>query len=242
MLFDWSNITSKEEFATKVTAMVAQFSELLSPADRLKLLFDLENSLYEQAGKASIAYNNGLHTKHRHINYHQFFIDRIRPNSNVLDIGCGNGALSSDIANNVSNLNIIGIDLSPDNIVYAVRKFSHPQINYICGDVLKDLPQGRFDYIVMSNVLEHLPQRTAFLQQLLKLYNPKSVLIRVPIFERDWRVPLKEELGIDYRLDHTHFIEYKKGEFENEVALAGLNIKEKIINWGEIWAECIPGN
>ncbi len=242
MLFDWNNITLKEEFATKVAAMVAQFSELLPPADRLKLLFDLENKLYEQAGRASVAYDNGVHTKHRHINYHQFFIERIKPQSKVLDIGCGNGALTFDIAEHVSEVMIVGIDLNSHNIEQARKNFSHQQIQYICGDVLKDLPQDHFDQIVMSNVLEHLPERVGFLQKLIELYHPQNILIRVPVFERDWRVPLKQELGMDYRLDQTHFVEYKKGEFEQEMQLAGLEIKEKIINWGEIWVECVPSN
>ncbi len=240
MLFDWNSPLSNEEFSTKVAEMVEQFGLQLSASERLKLLFDLENKLYEQAGKASIAYNGGVHTKHRHINYHQFFIERVAPNSKVLDIGCGNGALTFDVANQVSGVNIIGIDLNPENIAYASKNFSHRQVQYVCGDVLKDLPHVEVDCIIMSNVLEHLPDRAQFLQQLIKLYAPKTLLLRVPTFERDWRVPLKEELGIDYRLDKTHFIEYKKGEFESEVAVAGLVIKEQIINWGEIWAVCVP--
>lgn len=240
MTFDWDEGMLKEEFAQNIALLVEQFGMNLSASERLQLLFDLESKLYEQAGRASVAYDNGVHTKHRHINYHQFFIERVQSQSNVLDIGCGNGALTFDVAKHVAAVRIVAIDLNARNIEQARKKFSHPQIQYICGDVLKDLPQAHFDQIIMSNVLEHLPERVAFLQELIKLYRPKSILIRVPVFERDWRVPLKEELGIDYRLDQTHFIEYKKGEFENEIAIAGLEIKEKIINWGEIWAVCIP--
>lgn len=242
MLFDWDDSMTKEAFAQKIASIVEQFGVQLSASERLQLLFDLENKLYEQAGRASAAYDNGIHTKHRHINYHQFFIERIKPQSKVLDIGCGNGALTFDIAKHVFVVKIVGIDLNFHNIEQARKNFSHQQIQYICGDALKDLPQDHFDQIVMSNVLEHLPERVGFLQKLIDLYHPKNILIRVPVFERDWRVPLKQELGMDYRLDQTHFIEYKKGEFEQEMKLAGLEIKEKIINWGEIWAECVPSD
>lgn len=242
MHLDWEDSMTKEVFAQMVASTVEQFGVHLSASERLQLLFDLENKLYEQAGRASVAYDNGVHTKHRHINYHQFFIERIKPQSKVLDIGCGNGALTFDIAKHVFEVKIVGIDLSSHNIEQARKNFYHQQIQYICGDVLKDLPQDHFDQIVMSNVLEHLPERVGFLQKLIDLYHPKNILIRVPVFERDWRVPLKQELGMDYRLDQTHFVEYKKGEFEQEMQLAGLEIKEKIINWGEIWVECVPSN
>lgn len=242
MVFDWNDAITKGDFSKKVAELIEQFSLQLSTSDRLKLLLDLEARLYEQTGRAAIAYGNGVHTKHRHINYHQFFIDRIPMHSKVLDIGCGNGALTQDIACKVTDVAIVGIDLNPHNIDYARKQFAHPSVQYICGDVLKDLPRAQFDYIVMSNVLEHLPERVGFLKQLVTLYNPSSILVRVPVFERDWRVPLKEELGIDYRLDATHYIEYKKGQFEQELAESGLVIKEKLVNWGEIWAECAPGS
>jgi hypothetical protein len=86
-------------------------------------------------------------------------------------------------------------------------------------------------------VLEHIEKRVEFLRMLQDKYQPKKFLIRVPIFERDWRVPLKQELGVDYRLDATHFIEYRQEEFAAEMQQAGLTILHIQVNWGEIWAE-----
>lgn len=107
----------------------------------------------------------------------------------------------------------------------------------IHGDVLKDLPNDRFDTIVLSNFLEHIEDRVGFLQYCQKKINPIRYLIRVPIFTRDWRVPLMQELGVDYRLDVTHCIEYTKELFIEELALAGLKISFIDVQWGEIWAE-----
>jgi hypothetical protein len=59
------------------------------------------------------------------------------------------------------------------------------------------------------------------------------VLLRVPSFERDWRVPLKQELGIDYRLDPTHFTEYTLESFAQEVGSAGLRVVHQECRWGE---------
>jgi len=208
----------------------------MSPSESLRYLFDLENRIYHFQGQESIRYGNGIHTKHKHIKYHDFFTDNIKVGSKVLDIGCGNGALTYDIASKVKKSSVFGIDLSQSNIDFAKLNFSNSNITYVCGDALKDLPNMKFDIIVMSNVLEHIEKRVEFLKKLKKTYKPKNILLRVPIYERDWRVPLKDELGVDYRLDDTHYIEYKQDEFWEEMKLSGLKPLKYFIKWGEIWA------
>jgi hypothetical protein len=99
------------------------------------------------------------------------------------------------------------------------------------------LPCGeKFDLIVLSNVLEHLENRPQFLRKLCDTFSPSRILLRVPMFERDWRVPLKQELGMDYRLDSTHFTEYTPESFSDEISAAGLLIIHQEVRWGEIWA------
>ncbi|HOV15569.1 MAG TPA: class I SAM-dependent methyltransferase [Spirochaetota bacterium] len=209
----------------------------LSPAESLKLLFELENKIYQIQGRESIRYGNGIHTKHKHIKYHDFFTENIKSGSKVLDIGCGNGSLTYDIGSKVEKSIVFGIDLVQSNIDFALTNFKRENITYVCGDALNDLPDMRFNVIVMSNVLEHIEKRIVFLKQLKSRYKPNKILLRVPIYERDWRVPLKDELNVDYRLDSTHFIEYKQEEFWNELSESGLTTIKHHIKWGEIWAE-----
>ena len=65
-------------------------------------------------------------------------------------------------------------------------------------------------------------------------------MLRVPLFEREWRVPLKKELGLEWRLDSTHETEYTLESFEEEMSRAGLRIAHLEVRWGEIWAETHP--
>lgn len=134
----------------------------------------------------------------------------------------------------------MGIDISETNIAKAQTMFSRSNIRYVSGDALTDLPDEKFDVIVLSNVLEHIKERIDLLKTLQNRYRPRKILIRVPVFERDWRVPLKKELGIDYRLDDTHYIEYLQEEFFEEMKQAGLIIKHNVVKWGEVWAEAVP--
>jgi SAM-dependent methyltransferase len=208
----------------------------LPPDQSLRVLFRLDNWLYYLQGQTAIAYGNGLHPKHRLIGYHDFFINRIQPDERVLDVGCGNGYLAFDVADKTGAF-VLGVDINPDNISQAINQFSHPNIRYQVADIQKFLQEEHFDVIILSNVLEHLPDRPKFLRIMQTNFGPSKLLIRVPLFERDWRVPLKRELGIDWRLDPTHEIEYTTESFNEELVQAGMEVIYKEIRWGEIWAE-----
>ncbi len=203
--------------------------------ESLVFLLELERQLFILTGTEACRYGDGVHTKHRHTRYHEFFVERVRPGERVLDIGCGNGALSYDLAR--AGARVVGIDMNRANIEMAHRRFTHPGLELVRGDALKDLPDRRFDTVVMSNVLEHIDERVAFLRKVQASLQPARWLLRVPLYERDWRVPLMAELGVDYRLDDTHFIEYTKEQFEAELGAAGLVIRFSDIRWGEIWCE-----
>jgi SAM-dependent methyltransferase len=201
----------------------------------IRTLFKLDAVLYYLQQQASIQYGNGIHPKHRLINYHQFFTKRLRPDETVLDIGCGYGVLAYSMAE--VGATVTGIDFSERNLNGAKKEFSHSNITYIWGDVLQTEFNKPFDVVVMSNVLEHLTGRPEFLRRVIQSVSPKRFLIRVPLFERDWRVPLKKELGVEYRLDPTHEIEYTQEVFAEEMSQAGLEPVYIEYRWGEIWAE-----
>jgi len=219
--------------------LVEERVRALPPAEALRFLFRLDQRLYLLQGELAIAYGGGLHTKHRHIGYHDFFVSRVRPGERVLDIGCSIGAVAYDLAKR-AGAEVIGIDLNAGDIAVARTQYAHPHVRYLVGDALKDLPGEQFDVVILSNVLEHLPERPAFLRRVKQAVSPARFLIRVPLFERDWRVPLKKELGLDYRLDATHEIEYTLESFAQEMAEAGLTITHQEVRWSELWVEAVP--
>ena len=173
-----------------------------------------------------------LHPKHRIMNYHAFFVDNVNDGDTVLDIGCGNGALTYDVARKAGQ--VVGIDLKEKSISLARQRYSRENIEYIRGNVLNDLPGERFDVVILSNVLEHIDERVEFLKCLREMA-PKF-LIRVPMINRDWITMYKKEIGLDYRLDKDHYVEYTLESFEDELREAGLGIEGYGIQFGEIWA------
>jgi len=208
------------------------------PALLLRSLCRLDNLLYRAISVASVWHGGGLHAKHRLTRYHDFFVERVAPGERVLDIGCGNGALAADVAGR-SGAVVTGVDQDPAAIRAARSRHRGAGLSFLTADA-RALPAGPFDVVVLSNVLEHLDERVLFLRETLARSGARRVLVRVPLFERDWRVPLKRELGVDFRLDPTHRVEYTLEEFEAEMAAAGLAVDERQVRWGEIWAACRP--
>ena len=203
---------------------------------RIKAYIKLYKYLYGKISRIASKINNNIHPKHRLMNYHQFFIDNIETNSNILDIGCGKGSLTYDLAKKARK--VVAIDFDKNSIQIAIKRFNKDNIRYIVGDATKYKFEEIFDYIILSNVLEHIKNRSEFLNKVKKLGN--YILIRVPMINRSWLPLYIKELGLDYKLDQTHFIEYTFDTFQEEMESTGLKILNYSIQFGEIWAKIGP--
>ena len=207
-----------------------------APASALRELLQLETDLHGMIDETVMRYGDGVHVKHRLMRYHDFFVERIHAGERVLDVGCGYGAVAHSIAER-AGAQVVGIDSVAANIDAARRMFSHPRLTFVVGEAPRDVPRERFDVVVASNVLEHIEHRRRFLTEIDAAAKPARWLIRVPMFNRDWRVPLRKELGMFSFCDPTHFVEYTRDTFAAEMRDAGYAITDQQINWGEIWAE-----
>lgn len=205
----------------------------------IKFILKLHTFSYKLSGSLSVKAEGGVHPKHRLMDYHKFFVDNIEPKNTVLDIGCGKGELTFDVAEKAEM--VVGIDLNEKNIKFAKEKFSASNIEYLVGDATKDLPDKKFDVIILSNVLEHIENRVDFLKSLASAFAKASadkpkILIRVPMVNRDWITLYKKELGLEWMLDGGHFIEYTLESFKNELRNADLSLEKHSTQFGEIWA------
>ncbi len=209
------------------------------PRDALRVLLQVETDVIGLIDETAMRYDGGVHAKHRLTGYHDFFVQRVKPGERVLDLGCGYGAVAYSLASR-SGAYVTGVDLSVNNIAMARERFHHPNLRFVVGDARRDLPAGPVDVIVASNILEHVEDRQTFLQTVQRHAKPNRWLIRVPMSTRDWRVPLRQELGLRYYSDPTHFTEYTQESFAEEMRASSLSITHLQINWGEIWAEAVP--
>ena len=206
----------------------------------IKRIFEIKDKLDWIINERAIKYGKGIHPKHRLTNYHDFFIERVKDGDRVLDVGCGNGVVAMDIASKRPNSLIVGVDINNENIKIAKNikfKNSIKNISFICGDINYQ-DQIKSDVVILSNILEHIKERSIFLDNIVKKTEAKKILIRVPLFERDWQLALRKELGIYYFSDLDHEIEHTIDEFHKEINCTNLKINEIYTIWGEIWASC----
>lgn len=74
-----------------------------------------------------------------------FILCNTKPQSRLLDLGCGPGLYTSLLAD--KGYTVIGIDFNNASIKYAIEK--RKDIVYISGNYITDYPEGKYDAIIM---------------------------------------------------------------------------------------------
>ena len=198
---------------------------------------------YKWAGLYAVILNDGVHPKHYIMKYEEWFLDHIKPGWIVLDLGCDTGMLPALLAEKAAF--VYAVEINEERIAVARTQHARPNIEYICADATThnyDLCQP-INCVTMSNVLEHIEHRVDFLKKIVRRIkwadeDHRYFLLRVPMIDREWIVLYKKELGLDYRLDSTHHIEYTLKQFEEELGQANIVPKKVEVRFGEIYAVC----
>jgi SAM-dependent methyltransferase len=219
-----------------LAAAVSAEADRPDPAEALRALFSLSDVLDTAIGRAAVVHGGGVHPKGRLTGYPRYFIERIRPGEHVLDVGCGVGAVAHAIAC-ACDADVLALDGSASQIETARALFTHPRLSFAVGRAPEAVPGGPRDVVILSNVLEHVDDRTGFLEAIVRRVSPRRVLIRVPLFDRSWTVPMRRELGIGYFSDDTHRAEKTADAWVQEIEAAGLAVTHRQTSWGELWCE-----
>ena len=98
-------------------------------------------------------------------------------NFKILDVGCGGGIICEPLAR--LGAKVTGIDFAPNNISAAKihSKKNKLKINYIHKDVEKSKLDGKFDLILMFEVLEHLDDWKKTIKKIKKNLNKNGIII-----------------------------------------------------------------
>lgn len=97
------------------------------------------------------------------------------PNSNILEIGCGEGFIADSIKQNIGKYNYYGFDISKESVEMAQENL--PEFKFEVKDILDTEPEyfnkvfngKKIDIVLMLEVLEHIEDYEKALQKVSKI-------------------------------------------------------------------------
>jgi ubiquinone/menaquinone biosynthesis C-methylase UbiE len=110
-----------------------------------------------------------------------YLLERLAPGMDLLDVGCGPGTITIDLAARVAPGNVVGIDRAGDVVAAAEANLSADpsasNVRFTTGDVYAlDLDDASFDIVHAHQVLQHLREPAAALRELRRVLRPDGTL------------------------------------------------------------------
>jgi len=109
-----------------------------------------------------------------------YLLPHLTPGTTVLDVGCGAGSITADVAEMVAPAAVVGVDASAEALskardLAAARDVTNVQ--YAKGDALDlDLPDDSVDVVHAHQVLQHLSDPVAALREMRRVCRPGGLV------------------------------------------------------------------
>lgn len=106
-----------------------------------------------------------------------YLLPWLRPGMSLLDVGCGPGTITVDLASRVAPGNVVGIDAAPEVIAQAQSLAADDRVSFAVGDVYGlDFDDASFDVAHAHQVLQHLTDPVAALCEMHRVLRPGGIL------------------------------------------------------------------
>ncbi|MGH4015413.1 MAG: methyltransferase domain-containing protein [Pseudonocardiaceae bacterium] len=109
-----------------------------------------------------------------------YLVGQLRPGLRVLDVGCGPGTITVDLARRVAPGRVLGVEPVPEPLAQAratAREAGVDNVEFVRGDVYAlDAQDAMFDVVHAHQVLQHLGDPVAALREMLRVTGPGGVV------------------------------------------------------------------
>lgn len=198
----------------------------------VKQLLRLQDSLYYFTLGVIKLTEGHSHPRHRVTDAPAFYASHVSPGDRVLDVGSAYGHNAFAVATRAAH--VVGLEIRPEAVERARREHGQPNIEYRVGTLADLRADEQFDVVLLGNVLEHIADRQTFLATCRA--HGRRLLVRVPAIDRDWMIPYRQELGLNWKLHPDHEIEYTARTLAAELVEAGFSVVSVESRFGAIHA------
>jgi ubiquinone/menaquinone biosynthesis C-methylase UbiE len=109
-----------------------------------------------------------------------YLLPHLRPGQSLLDVGCGPGTITADLALMVAPGEVVGIDAAAEVVAQArahAEGLGVANLRFETGDLFAlEYPDGSFDVVHLHQVLQHLDDPVGALVSLRRVLAPDGVL------------------------------------------------------------------
>jgi SAM-dependent methyltransferase len=179
---------------------------------------------YESTGYAYVERPNSVL-----VNLLEAQVLRARPAGRILDVGCGAGANARRIAEHAPRARIVGVEPNPQAAKLA-RLACAEVFEGTLENWLESMPEGRFDAVLLADVLEHTVDPVGFLRKLgsAPALRGSTLLVSVPNYGV-WYNRLRTLAGrFEYSwsglYDRTHLRFFTRRSIREVLSYAGFEI------------------
>ena len=174
-----------------------------------------------------------IHPKHLvQVPWHHWYVDYLKPDDRVLDLGCANGVHTLAAAGHARRVYGLDADVGQLRVAAAaVRRRGIDNVALVAWDVTQPLPfsTASFDAVLFLDVIEHLEPRVAVLDEIRRVLEPDGrLLLSAPHRDTSWRRRLRAA-GLFAYSDADHKIEYSRDDLLAELARGGFTPTEPVM-------------
>ncbi|MEV6306828.1 methyltransferase domain-containing protein [Actinoplanes sp. NPDC051861] len=106
-----------------------------------------------------------------------YLLPHLSSGISLLDVGCGPGTITADLANLVAPGRVTALEQTPDALELARTQIDLANVDFAVGDVhALDFPDDTFDVVHAHQVLQHVADPVAALREMRRVARPGGVV------------------------------------------------------------------